>query len=126
MQETENTLRAGSVIHVLYIGGNEIQTAYKDSIQEEIRQNYPGLKCKFLFPGWNTNWQKDFDEAKPYIAEANVVVINKLIRTHLGRALRKHCGSSHPWISCCGRGRHSIQNRIIEAAQWACTLNKYN
>jgi hypothetical protein len=109
--------------NVLYIGGNETQEAYVESIENELREQYPRLQCTLLFPGWNTNWSLDFNKAKRHIITADVVVINYLIRTQLGRALRKYCGSDHPWIGCGGRGRESILNRIIQAAFWIRTVN---
>lgn len=108
---------------VLYIGGNETQENYEQFITNALHEEYPGLRCTLLFPGWNTNWGLDFDKAKRFIATADIVVINRLIRTELGKALRKYCGPKHPWIGCGGRGRESILNRIIQAAFWIRSVN---
>lgn len=123
-EEARGRLEGKHKVHVLYIGGNETQQAYADAIEEELQQQYPGISCTLMFPGWNSNWRQDFETARRHIPASDVVVLNRLIRTELGRAIRKQCGSEHPWIGCGGRGKDSIQRRIIDAAVWITSIKQ--
>lgn len=112
--ETDRTLRG----RVLYIGGNETQQRYIEGLQDEFEQGHPELDVSFYLPGWTSNWNVHLAKLKPMIDEADVVVINSLIRTQLGRHLRAHCGAEHPWLPCTGRGFDSLKRSIIGAAAW--------
>jgi tetratricopeptide (TPR) repeat protein len=108
---------------VLYIGGNETQQRYIDGLKTEIKQDHPDLDVSFHLPGWTSNWNVHLAKLKPMIDEADVVVINSLIRTQLGRHLRVYCSAEHPWLPCTGRGFDSLKRSILGAAAWIAGEN---
>lgn len=115
-------LQRGEEIRVLYVGGNETQESYADAIESELRQKYPGIQPRFYFPGWNSSWNVDLDSVKRLIYWADVVVVNRLVRTQLGQSIRKLCGSEHPWVGCGGRGKEALMGRMEDAAIWICDI----
>jgi hypothetical protein len=106
---------------VLYIGGNETQAAYLPQLRQEISRDHPDLEVEYYLPGWDSNWHVHLAKLKPFVDRADVVVINKFVRTQLGRHLREYCGSEHPWWSCTGRGLESLKRSILQAAAWRGT-----
>lgn len=118
---SEPSNSAGSSItgRVLYIGGNETQESYRGRLLKELGEEHVDLSVEFYFPGWTSNWNVHLAKLKPMIDRADVVVINPLIRTQLGRHLRGYCNAEHPWLPCTGRGYDSLLNSILRAAAWA-------
>ena len=102
---------------VLYIGGNETQERYEKELIAELNREHPNLTINLYFPGWDS-WHNHLHKIKPMIDRADVIVINSLVRTQLGRHVRSYCNSQHPWLPCTGRGFSSIKESILRAATW--------
>jgi len=111
-------LRAGHSLFVLYIGGNETQEVYVPHIRAELLRVYPGLRIEFYFPQWTSRWNVHLDKVRPMIVDADVVVLNKFVRTQFGESVRRLCNADHPWWPCTGHGRKSLKTSIEEAAIW--------
>ena len=101
-------------VKVLVVGGNETQGQYDAMICEDYRERAPWLDVEFMHTGWSSNWSPFVDEFERRIDQVDAVVFIYLMRTELGRSLRKRC--SKPWRGCGGKGRASIQRSIDAAA----------
>lgn len=116
-----DALRKGESVRVVYVGGNETQKKMQPEITSELKGEYPGLVVEFFFPGWSSRWNVPLEKMKPAIDEADIVVLNCLVRTLFGRHVRKYCVSEHPWRACTGRGKESLKRSIEQAAIWICS-----
>lgn len=105
-------------VSVLYVGGNEMQAQYEETIRKELEKRHPGLSVTFYFPGWDSNWNVHLEKVERLIPKNNVVVINNFVRTQFGRKLRALCGNKIPWRACTGHGRKSLIHSIEVAALW--------
>lgn len=114
-------LANGTPVSVLYIGGNETQIAYEDSIRGSLHSRYPGLKVEFYFPGWSSKWNVQLDQVRPKLFQADVVVLSKMVRTQFGQHIRALCDSSRPWFPCTGKGKQSLTRSIEFAARWVAS-----
>ena len=103
---------------VLYIGGNETQMGYRERLESELASEHPALTITLYFPGWGSNWNVHLEKLKQMIDGADVVVLNSLVRTHLGRHIRDYSDAEHPWLPCTGRGYNSLKRSIVHAAGW--------
>jgi hypothetical protein len=119
-------LRDGAPVSVLYLGGNETQAAYEHEIRSELTREYPGLKIEFYYPGWDSNWNTHLDKVRQKIFYADVVVLNKLVRTQFGRNVRAICTSEKPWFACTGRGKQSLKRSIESAGLWVARREPKN
>lgn len=119
---SDERLKSGEHVKIIYIGGNENQERYENEIRSELKEEWEGLELEFFFPGWGSNWNKILEIIKPKIESSHGVVLNQLVRTNFGRHVRKICGSGgdkHPWTPCTGKGRQSLRNSIKLAAMRA-------
>ncbi len=103
---------------ILFIGGNEIQAQYNASVINDVKKECPGVEIQFINPGWSSNWNKHLDDIRHRLPEVNAVVLSPLVRTQLGRSIRKECDDTKPWFPCTGRGKASIVRSIMNAARW--------
>jgi hypothetical protein len=101
-------------VTVLVVGGNETQRQYDADICLYYRERAPWLDVKFMHTGWSSNWGPYVEEFERLHEKADAVVFIYLMRTELGRSLRRKC--SRPWRGCGGKGRASIQRSIDAAA----------
>jgi hypothetical protein len=106
-------------ISLLYIGGNETQRQYEQTLKNEFAQEHPSWALEFYFPGWTSNWNDHLNAVKPKIRTSDAVILNTLVRTQFGRHVRKTCDESIPWFPCTGRGKDSLKRSIKEAGRWA-------
>lgn len=114
LPDTEARLREGERVRVLFVGGNETQKQYDEEIQRSLRQDYPGIAVSFHHTGWSSNWGR---QLPGLVQEANVsdaVVLMTIMRTMLGRELRR--ALRKPWVSCAARGRDGMWRSIRKAA----------
>ncbi|MCH8510986.1 MAG: hypothetical protein LAT83_04975 [Kiritimatiellae bacterium] len=118
----EDLLKQGHQVSILYVGGNETQERYVDSLQHDFEEQFPGLEVTFYFPGWSSRWNLHLEKVKPIIHRVDGVVLNNLVRTQFGRHVRRECDGRHPWTPCTGRGRDSIRRSILRAA--TCHLGR--
>jgi hypothetical protein len=111
-------------VGILYIGGNETQKQYEQAIAQSLKRRFRSLRLMFLFPGWTSNWNDWLDKFKTNLPAAHAVVLNSLVRTQLGRHVRKLCNEHRPWFPCGGRGRQSIERSIEQAALFVLERDK--
>lgn len=106
---------------IVYIGGNETQSGYEAKLRKNLAKSFPLLELKAIFPGWGSNWIVYLEKVRAMLPGADAVVLNNLVRTQFGRAVRKQCNSDVPWWPCTGRGLKALQSSIEAAALWAAT-----
>lgn len=114
----EDSLREVAVC-ILYVGGNETQAGYEDNLRKKLARRLPNLDLKTIFPGWGSNWMVHLDHVRALLPSVDAVVLNRLVRTQFGRAVRRHCNNETPWWPCTGKGLKALQSSIEAAAQWA-------
>ena len=102
-------------VKIIFVGGNEIQERYDDNVKKWLVNNIPNVHVQFEHTGWSSNWGRELDRILTRIEEADAVVLMQMMRTTLGRHLRKK--SARPWIPCTGTGQGSIRMSIQEAEQ---------
>jgi hypothetical protein len=111
---------AGDPVRVLFVGGNEIHAKYDSGIQKSLAESAPWITVDFEHPGWGGNWGDTADQLISRFPNYNALVIMTLIRTNLGRTLRRHTNDNGLiWISCTGAGRQSIERSIKRGASLA-------
>jgi hypothetical protein len=110
-----------SKVRLIYINGNEQQAKYKTSVMKHFGDNCPGLQVDFKFPGWSSNWNKHIDELKPILSGYSAVILGRMIRTGMGKQIRKLCDANTPWSPCTGTGKKSMITAIQRAAKWAAS-----
>ena len=116
----DETLRMASV-RILYVGGNETQAGYEDNLRKKLARRLPNLHLETIFPGWGSNWIVHFDKVRGILPSVDAVVLNRLVRTQFGRAVRRNCNSETPWWPCTGKGQKALQSSIEAAALWAAS-----
>jgi hypothetical protein len=119
-------LRKGAGVSVLFVGGNETQARYDKQIKEEIASFFSGVTVDFEHPGWGSNWAPVCDLIQSRLSSYDAIVLSHLVRTNMGRRIRKMCGEAPPWFACRGKGAESIKRSIVQAAIRACELNTLN
>ncbi len=102
-------------VRVLVVGGNETQEQYDCQIEADLRRTRPWISARFIHTGWRSNWNGYLEEVRRELPSADAVVMLRLMRTELGRKVRK-CLDRKPWRGCGGRGKAAILNSILAAA----------
>jgi tetratricopeptide (TPR) repeat protein len=112
-------------VEVVFVGGNETQAQYQRAIDDELARKYgDGVTVHWHFPGWSSNWAKVADAAEAKLRDADVLVLMTLVRTNLGRRMRRRSGElGRPWVSCTGHGRAALV-RAIERAMEVASLDE--
>lgn len=128
--QTEVTARKklenGGKISVLFVGGNETQAQYDRQIEDEVREMFSGVAIEFHHPGWGSSWSGLCDIIENKLPSYDAVVLSHLVRTNMGRRMRKMCGAATPWFACRGRGAASIKQSIVQAAIRSCEMQTVN
>ena len=76
------------------------------------------VRVEWIHPGWGANWNADARHAESALAGADVLVLMSMVRTNLGRHMRRVASElSRPWVACTGTGRASVQGAIEQAVQ---------
>ena len=114
----EDSLREVAVC-ILYVGGNETQAGYEVNLRKKLGRRLPNLDLKTIFPGWGSNWVVHLDQVRGLLPSVDAVVLNRLVRTQFGRAVRRHCNRQTPWWPCTGKSQRALQSSIEAAAHWA-------
>ncbi len=109
-------LKEGARVCILFVGGNETQARYDEQVRGALTKEFSGVAVEFEHPGWGSNWAPVCDLIEQRLGSYDGVVLSHLVRTNMGRRLRKMCGESPPWFSCRGKGAASIQRSIRQAA----------
>ncbi len=118
--EKEREQEPPKPVSIVFFGGDERQAAYEQRLLEEFSQSHPGCSVEFEFNCWSSNWARRMDGFENKIEKSNAIIVMRLMRTELGRKLRKAANESGKrWIPCTGRGldsmRRSIENAISVA-----------
>lgn len=110
-------LEPGGIVHVLVVGGNEVQARFDQGLKTELNHTHPHIHVEFLHTGWDSNWAPHLEDFQRRLPDFQAVVISRYMRTMLGRRIRKSC--TLPWRGCGGRGRAAFKNSILAAAEFA-------
>jgi hypothetical protein len=114
------TARRYDDVRVLVIGGNEIQAGYEPDLKRFVALRFPGARVDFAFTGWSSNWGKQLERIESLLRAANAVVLLTLVRTNLGRTVRRRVGEAAiPWVPCTGHGQQSLQRALTRAVEVA-------
>ena len=116
-KEIEGSPRA---VNLVFIGGNETQEKYDESVRRWLEDNLPNVSIHFEHTGWSSNWGREVDRLLNIIDQSHAVIIMQMIRTQLGRTLRKK--STRPWIPCTGTGLGAIKGSVMEAVRVASSM----
>jgi hypothetical protein len=113
-------LRAGRSLRVLFVGGNETQARHQAALRAALarRDETTGARVvlHFLHPGFNSNWDKTLETVRGYRGRIDALVLMPLVRTELGRALRRLAGEfGIPWVPCTGKGYDSMERALRTA-----------
>ena len=107
-------------VSVLFVGGNETQSAYEDALQGWFTDAYPGCRLEFRFSGWGSNWGRLVDDLTRRLDGADALVLMRFVRTGLGRAMRRAASNqAKPWVACSGHGREALRLAIGHAVDKA-------
>ncbi|RME60288.1 hypothetical protein D6779_02485 [Candidatus Parcubacteria bacterium] len=118
---TEEQAAFHAPIRLVFVGGNEIQEKYDEPVRKWLSKAYPEVEICFEHTGWSSNWGREVKRLVNLINKSDAVIIMQMIRTQLGRTLRRE--SKCPWIPCTGTGIGSIKGSILEAIRLLSTKN---
>jgi len=103
---------------ILFVGGGESERNNARAVEKWIEESWPNIELEFEHPNWSSNWGPQLRSLKGRIAKADAVVLMPLVRTHLGRGVRKMCGENGIcWVPCTGKGQHSMRMAIEHAVR---------
>ena len=103
-------------IRLLFLGGNETQARYEQTLTAWLAREHPLVTVEFEFPGWGSNWGPLIERLGPTLARADGLVLMRFVRTQLGRTARALAGEHGiPWVACTGHGEQAIR-RALERA----------
>jgi len=112
-------------INVLFVGGHEPHEKYDERIKSVLAAETPWINVDFEHPGWSTNWSETAETLISRFPNYDALVIMTLIRTNLGRTLRKNTNETGlVWVSCTGGGRSSVEQSIRKGAELALRKKK--
>jgi hypothetical protein len=120
----ETALRNGEELKLLFVGGDERQAKHDGVVRRELAAPYPGLHISFEHPGWGSNWAGLCDQIESDLHGYDGVVLSHLVRTNMGRRIRRMCDEQTPWFACRGLGPQSIARSIVGAARTILELRK--
>ena len=114
-------------VRVLFVGGNEIHAKYDGGIQKSLAESAPWITVDFEHPGFGGNWGETANQLISRFPSYDALVVMTLIRTNLGRALRRHTDPDGlVWVACTGAGRQSIERSIRSGASLALKKRQRN
>ncbi len=110
-------LRAGRVLRVLFVGGNETQARHERELRAALEQRDEAsggrVVLEFRTPGFNSNWDKTLEAVRGYRGRVDALVLMPFVRTQLGRALRRLASEFDiPWVPCTGKGYDSMERAL--------------
>jgi len=112
------TPTSGDIVRITVVGGDERHAKYDKDLKTEISEWDKHVDVRFYHTNWSSNHGDQLSDMKPQLDKSDAVVILRLIRTNLGRNLRKYCPV---WIGCSGDSRSSIRNAIRRAVYFCRT-----
>ncbi len=102
---------------ILFVGGAEPQKRAEAAVRKRVEGRAPKVEVTFVYSGWSGNWKQYLDKVHAQLPKHDAVVVLQLMRTELGRQVRKACGKK-PWRSC-WQGQRSMTDAILAAAEAA-------
>jgi hypothetical protein len=104
-------------VRLLFVGGNERQRAYRDGIDADLLERYRGKVEVAWFDGaWSNRWKPLAEKVEAAYPTSDALVVMSLLRTNLGKRLRRTSGEAGlPWIPCTGTGGSAIRDSIDRA-----------
>lgn len=81
------------------------------------------VEIVFRHPGWSGRWGPEFDAMRPTLDRSDAMVVMRLIRTNLGREVRKF---AKRWVGCAGYSKSSIENTIRNGVDLARREKRVN
>ncbi len=108
-----STSEAPAPVTILVVGA-ELQSGDQAVVRSQLRDRHKGISVDFVPTGWSQNWQRPYSDIKSRMEKCDALVIQRFMRTHLGRAIRRAC--TVPWRSCYGSKPGVICNTVLEAA----------
>lgn len=103
-------------VHLLVVGGNELQARYEVEIREILRREAKHISVEFIPTGWSSNWGPVADDVSRRLKDADGMVLHYFIRTMFGRKVRK---AAKVWCAVGGHGRDGILRGIYRCAEMA-------
>ena len=98
---------------IAFIGGDETQDRYDTQLEEWFREHWSPGKLEIRHTGWGANWLTPVDDVLKRLNEYDAVVLLSLVRTNLGRRVRKRANDvGIRWVPCTGHGIQSIKRAI--------------
>ena len=96
-------------VTVLVVGGDETQAKLADNVKRRLASQDTHVTVEFLHAGWDSNWAPYVERVRARLASVDAVVVMRLIRTTLGRHVRRLCGEHDIlWWSCWSGGGGGI------------------
>jgi hypothetical protein len=86
----------------------------EEGIREELRRRDSQITLSCYWTDWSSNWGRQYDNMERQLESCDAVVVLRLIRTNLGRLLRRN---HRCWIGCAGASPFSIVNAVALAAE---------
>ncbi len=110
-------------VRVVFAGGNEAQARHNAHIDGDLKEHYDGLvSVEWVHIDWSANWGKNAKQICGHLKRgADALVLMPLVRTGMGKHLRKEAGHlGVPWLPCTGQGRGAMTRSLNEAVQVVC------
>ena len=109
-------LEDGAVVRILFVGGDERQARHDAAVIDALAAKYPSITVQFEHPGWGSNWAPVCDQIEAHLRDYDALVLSHLVRTNMGRRVRKMCDAETPWYRCTGKGPGMIMDSLVKAA----------
>jgi hypothetical protein len=110
---------SGDIVRITVVGGDERQAKYDKDLKTEISEWDKHVDVRFYHTKLvQQSWGSVERHETATGCKSDAVAILRLIRTNLGRNLRKYCPV---WIGCSGDSRSSIRNAIRRAVYFCRT-----
>ncbi len=117
-------LEDGAVIRILFVGGDERQARHDAAVIDALAAKYPSIAVQFEHPGWGSNWAPVCDQIEAHLRDYDALVLSYLVRTNMGRRVRKMCDAETPWYPSTGTGPGVITDSIVRAATQVVNLRR--
>ncbi|MEP0813895.1 MAG: hypothetical protein HRF49_04425 [bacterium] len=109
---------------ILVIGGDEREAQCEEKcralLESEFGDAWPLVNLKFNFTYWSHNFGRQFERMKAELASADAVVVHRMMRTILGRMIRKYINDhGKKWVTCIGRGADSLSRAVAKSVEIA-------
>jgi hypothetical protein len=113
-------------VRVVFVGGDETQARAREPVRRSLFERYGDLvNVEWFAPGWSPNWTPEAEAIERRLSGADALVLMPLVRTLLGRRLRRSAGQAGiPWVACTGQGRASMERAIDRSVNVTIALGR--